>query len=134
VTDEHPDHDKMQHLFDKAIETDVAHHLIDRLALAWLVDRMTDGNLNVALDAFGDPGTRDAARAEYESLDDQERAELLAAIGPDVNEFTSDAIKRLWHSCRILGFDPETLDPKHVMLVAATLIGDATPTPDRNED
>jgi hypothetical protein len=119
--------DKMEDLFDRAVETDVARRLLDRLALAWLVDRMTSGKLNVALDAIDDPGTRAAAQAEFACLNDQQRAALLAAVVPDMNESISTAVRHLWHVSRVLNVDPEGLDPDHVALVAAIKLAQAKP-------
>ncbi len=69
------------------------------------------------------PGTQQAARAEFDALTDDERQQLLATVVPDAFGPLAEAIKRMTHACRVLGFDPDSLDPNHVALTAAALIG-----------
>ena len=123
----HQHHDGMEALFDEAIETNVALAIIDRLMYAWLTNRMTGGELKVGLEVFEKQGTREAAKAELDSLSDDDRGELGALVVPWVNNALSEAVLRLCHVARKLGFDPKTLDPKHVALIGAMLIGRRAP-------
>jgi hypothetical protein len=73
---------------------------------------------------MGDPGAYEAAQVELAELDDAGRQDLAQAVVPAWNNALSSAITYLWHVCRKLGYDPETLDPKHVSLVAAMFLGE----------
>lgn len=119
----HPDRDAMRELFDQAIETGPAKAAIDRLVYCALLGRLTGGDVKVALDAYADPGTVEAAIREMEELDDQERAELAVTVVPMWNTALSLAVNHLWHACRNLGYAPDGLGPDHVALVAAVFLG-----------
>jgi hypothetical protein len=127
MTDD-PDHPRMAELYDQAIDTDIAKQMVGRLAHCHIVNRLTNGDLNVAIDVMGDPGTDAAAQTEFDALNDQEREDLAALVRRDLTVAISGAILRLWHACRLLNHDPEGLDPRYVVLVASTLISDEADT------
>ena len=128
------DADQMRHLFDQATNTGPATAAIDRLVYCTLLDRLTNGNLDLALSTFAEPGTHQAALRELEELNDDERTELAGAAGPMWNQALSLAIRYLWHVCRTLGYNPEGLGPDHVALVASMFLGpDFTHLADVNE-
>ena len=115
--------DQMRHLFDQATNTGPATAAIDRLIYCTLLDRLTNGNLDLALSTFAEPGTHQAALRELEELNDDERTELVGNVVPMWNEALSLAIRYLWHVSRTLGYNPEGLDPKHVALVGTMFLG-----------
>jgi hypothetical protein len=86
------------------------------------LDRITDGNLNIALDAFANPGTVDAALAELETLDDDQRNELAARVCPMWNDALSRSIVLMYRACRRLGYDADGLNGEHLALLASILL------------
>jgi hypothetical protein len=118
------EHDQMRDLFNRAMDTGPAIAALDRLVYCYIVDRLTNGDTITALDVFADDGTSEAATRELDALDDQGRADLAAKVIPLWNTALSLAVLHLWHTCRRLGFDPESLDPKHIALVASVFLGD----------
>jgi len=121
---EHPDHDAMAALYDRAIETTIAKHIVGRLAHCHLIERLTGDNTRLAFDMVNDPGAQDACKAEFDALTEPEIEELQAQVRSYVQPAFSDAIMRLWHACTILELDPEDIDPRYVALVASTLISE----------
>jgi hypothetical protein len=113
----------MAELYNRAFETGPAHAAIDRLVYCHILNRITNGDLETALDVYAEPGTVQAAEQELEDLNDEERAELVVAVVPMWNMALSLAVKYLWHACRKLGYDPAGLGPDHVALVGSVFLG-----------
>ncbi len=122
MTNEHPDHEQLAELFSRAASTEPAIAALDRLVYCHLLDRITDGNLNVAIAQFNDPGTIDAARAELEALSDTERDRLAAVVCPEWSEALSRAVELMFNACRRLGCDPDGLGGDHLALFASILL------------
>jgi len=111
---------QMQAIFDGAIDTDVTLKAIDFMCRARLLLDIAD--VNVAKDVIHKPGGRKAAEREWAEIP----SEKLDAVAREVMDHwamcTTQAVKRLYHAATVLGFQPDTLDPKHVALTAATYL------------
>jgi hypothetical protein len=64
------------------------------------------------------PAGREASSREYDELSDDERRELLETIAQHWCLNVNLAVRKLWHAACVLGFQPDTLDPKHVATTA----------------
>jgi hypothetical protein len=117
-----PDRDAMRDLFERAKASQPALCALDRLVYCHMLNRITDGNLTVALDQFADEGTVAAALAELEQLSEDEQAELIAEIAPVWNQSLSFVVIQLWRTCRQLGFDPAGINADYVALFASLFI------------
>jgi hypothetical protein len=115
--------DRMQHLYNQAMETGPARAALDRLVYCHLLTRLTNGDTETAVSVFTDPGAAEAANRELEGLDDTGRAELAATIVPTFHTALCLAINYLWRACTQLGYDPTTIDAKHVALLASVFLG-----------
>lgn len=118
------DTERMSALFDRAMDTGPANAALDRLIYCHLLDRMTDGNVELAMEEFGNPGTREAARREMQSLSRDDLEELGRTVTPMWCEALSHAVKVMWHACRRLGYDPDGLGPDHIALLGALFLGE----------
>ena len=49
-------------------------------------------------------------------------AQLHKLIGQHWTLNLNLAVRKLWHAAIVLGFQPDTLDPKHVAMTAATYL------------
>lgn len=115
---------QLQRLFDRAMEAGPTHAALDRLIYCHLLDRITSGNLEVALEEFAAPSTAEAALRELESLTDNEREELAQAVIPMWNAALSQAVIHMWSGCRRLGYDPEGLGGDHLAILGALFLGE----------
>ena len=84
------DTDLMRRLFDQAKDTGPAEAAIDRLIYCHLLERLTGGDMTVAMEQFADPGTAEAAMTEPEALPDHERAHVAGRV----SAMWSDALTR----------------------------------------
>jgi hypothetical protein len=116
------DNNLMRHLFDQATDTGPATAALDRLIYCHLLDRITGGNLAVAVDQFAKPGSVEAAAVELEQLDDNERKALAETVVPEWNEALSRAVVLMVRACRRLGYNPDGLGPDHLALLASVLL------------
>ena len=114
---------RMEILFNEAIKTDITTHAIDFLCRARLLLRITDHDPHVAKDAIHTAGGYEAASREWDALDQAQRVEIGNEVMDHWATVTTDAVRKLWHAAEVLGFKPDTIDPKHVALTAATYLG-----------
>jgi hypothetical protein len=117
------EHEQMCNLFDKALETGPAKTAIDRLVYCCVLNRLTNGDTELACSVFADPGTTKAALTELEALNDTERAEIAAFVCPTFNAALSLAVGYMHRACRQLGYDPAGLRPEHIALLASVFLG-----------
>ena len=80
------DTDLMRRLFDQAKDTGPAEAAIDRLIYCHLLERLTGGDMTVAMEQFADPGTAEAAMTELEALPDHERAHVAGRVSAMWND------------------------------------------------
>jgi hypothetical protein len=113
---------RMEILFNAAIKTTVTDHALEWMAAAELLLRIADDNIDVAKEAVFTPAGREAAAREFEALPYEQRKALVQQVLQHWAVNTSAAVKRLWHASEVLGFDPETIAPDAVALVAATYL------------
>jgi hypothetical protein len=72
-----------------------------------------------------DPGLmpfHEAARREFDQLSEDARDELRKVVGQHWSLNVNLAVRKLWHAATVLGFKPDTLDPQHVAMLAATYL------------
>jgi hypothetical protein len=127
-----PDDDDLTHgrelkaqeaLYEEVLDSNVTDHAVNWLARAHLLLRISGDTPELARDAIYTSGGFEAATREYQGLSDAERAELLKVIGATWAFVVAKAVRQLWHAAKVLWFQPETLDPKHVAMTAATYLG-----------
>jgi hypothetical protein len=123
MTDQRSDHDAMRALFDQAIETGPARAAIDRLVYCCVLDRLTNGDQQLAATMFAEPGTAEAAVRELEGLDDTDLRELAAFVCPTFNAALSLAVVYMHKACKQLGYDPAGLGPDHIAILASVFLG-----------
>ncbi len=111
---------QMQAIFDEAIDTDVTLKAIDFMCRARLLIDIAD--VNVAKDVIHKPGGREAAEREWAEIPSEKREAVAQEVMDHWAMCTTQAVKRLYHAAAVLGFQPDTLDPKHVALTAATYL------------
>lgn len=122
-----PDHiEAMSALYDRVIDSPVTHVGVDWLARAILLLRIADHDVDLAGEVVHQDAGREAARREYDTLEDQDRRALTAEVCEHWASCVRDAILRLWHACGALQIDPVNLQPDHVALFAATLLNGAS--------
>ena len=114
--------EQLQRLFDRAQDTGPANAALDRLVYCHLLNRVTAGDVNAALEVFGNPGAVDATITELEQLSTEEREGLAASVGPMWSHALSRAVILMWRACRRLGYDPEGLGGDHLALLASVLL------------
>ncbi len=128
ITPTHPDRDLLRRLFNRAMEAGPTTAAINRLLYCHMLDRITAGDLNIALEQFSDPGTVDAALAELDSLSDDERERLAKSVCPIWNDALSRSVVLMYRACRRLGYDAEGLNGEHLAILASILLcSDDTP-------
>jgi hypothetical protein len=110
-------------LFDEALETGPARAAIDRLVYCCVLDRLTNGDQQLAASMFADAGTAEAVVRELEELDDEDLRELAAYVCPAFNAALSLAVNHMYPACRQLGYDPTRLGPDHLALLASVFLG-----------
>jgi hypothetical protein len=115
---------RMEVLFHAAFKSAVTDHALEWLASAQLLLGIANNDLDVAGEAFHAPAGRAAAAREFEALPVEQRKALVQQITAHWSVNTSAAVKRLWHAAEVLGFDPETIAPDAVALVAATYLSE----------
>ena len=127
-----PDDDDLGHgrelkaqeaLYEEVLDSTVTEHAVNWLCRAHMLLRISGDTPETARDAIHTPGGVHAATREYRSLSDTERAELHQEIGAAWSFVVGKAVRQLWHAAKVLGFQPDTLDPKHVAMTAATYLG-----------
>jgi hypothetical protein len=117
------DEDQLQRLYDRAMDSGPTKAALTKLTYCYMLDRITSGNLELALDTYADDGTAEAAMREMEALTEEEQADLAATIAPTWNQALGRAVLHLWHACRTLGYDPEGLGGDHLALVGSMFVG-----------
>ncbi len=119
-----------EQLYKAALDTPVTRQATDWLAIAYLVDRVTNSNVEAAKTVIHKPAALDVARREFDDLNDEERHALLRVVGVHWAAVVSEAVRRLRHAAGVLKIDPDTIDPEHVALTAAMLLGEQPPDVD----
>jgi hypothetical protein len=123
MTDPAPDHLKaMAKLYDKAIDSEVTSHALDFLCRAQLLLDIASDDPETAKSFIHTDAGRAAALREYKELTDDDREELHKAISQHWSLNLNLAVRKLWHDAHVLGFQPDSLDPKHVAMTAATYL------------
>jgi hypothetical protein len=115
---------RMETLFHAAFATTVTDHALEWMASAQLLLRIANDDTDVAGEAIHTLAGREAASREFEALPIEQRKALVKEITGHWAVNTSAAVKRLWHAAEVLGFDPETIAPDAVALVAATYLSE----------
>jgi hypothetical protein len=90
---------------------------VDFLARAHLLTQIAD--LETATEFIHKPEGSEAARREWDDLNDDDRKGITELVAKHWSLNVNLAVRRLWHAAEVLGFQADTLDPKHVALVAA---------------
>jgi hypothetical protein len=123
MTDHQPDHfEAMSNLYDQVMDSDVTVHAVDFICRAQLLMDIAGDDTDTAKSVIHTDAGREASIREYESVSDEDRHELLQVVGQHWSLNVHAAVKKLWHAATVLGFKPDTLDPKHVALTAATYL------------
>ncbi len=112
----------MSRLYEEVIASDVSLHAVSFLACARLLTDIAGDDLNAVKNVIHRPAGFEAAAREYERLADDARRALHEQVGAHWNVNVNLAIRKLWHAAGVLHFQPDTIDPKHVALVAATYL------------
>ncbi len=112
----------MSRLYDEVLDSDVSVHAVNFLAIARLLCDIAGSDLHAAAAVIHEPAGLEAARSEYEHLTDEDRRELHEQIAEHWSLNVNLAVRKLWHAAAVLNFQPDTLDPKHVAMVAATYL------------
>jgi hypothetical protein len=107
-------------LYDEVINSPVTDHAIDFLCRTKMLLRITDDQHEPVLPVLHTAAGRQAALREYKQLSDDEHAELLELVSQHWSLNVNLAVRKMWHAAEVLGFRGDTLDPKHVAMVAAT--------------
>ena len=110
----------MSRLYDEVLDSDVTRHAVDFLARARLLLDIAGSDLAAAAAVIHAPAGLEATRSEYDQLSDEDRHELHQEVGQHWSLNVNLAVRKLWHAASVLRFRPDTMDPKHVALVAAT--------------
>jgi hypothetical protein len=121
-------------LYEEALDSTVTEHAINWLCRAHMLLRISGDNMEAAQGTIHSPGGIEAATREYRGLSDTERSELLQEIGDTWAFAVGKAVRTLWHAARVPGFKPDTLDPKHVAMTAATYLGSQDQKPAAGDD
>ena len=107
-------------LYEEVRDSPVTAHAVDFLARAHLLTEIAD--LETAKEFIHSDAGREAARREWDDLTDDDRKEITIVVAKHWSLNVNLAVRRLWHAAAVLGFQPDTLDPKHVAMVAATYL------------
>ncbi len=106
-------------LYEAALDSPVTATAVDFLARAHLLTDITGDDLEAAREAIHTEAGKVAAKREHDALSDEERAKLTNAVAQHWSLNVNLAVRRMWHAATVLGFQPDTLDPKHIAMVAA---------------
>src|SRR4051794_19412540 len=109
-------------LYDAALETDITHHALEFLCRSQMLLRITDDNEDTAGSFVHTETGREAARKEWEHLGEGQRDDVKHIITNHWSLNLNLAVRRMWHAASVLGFKGDTLDPKHVAMLAAIYI------------
>ena len=109
-------------LFDAAMETPVTTSAIDFLWRSHLLVKIADDDLDAARSVIHTAAGSEAARREWDQLSHDEQVEVASAAGQHWNLNLNLAVRKMFHAANVLGFQGDTLDPKHVAIVAATYL------------
>jgi hypothetical protein len=109
-------------LYDQVIDSNVTRNAIEFLCRCQMLLKIAGDDLDAVLPVVHTPAGQEAARREYEQLADDERDELHTVVGQHWSLVVNLAVRRMFHAAQVLGFKADTLDPKHVAMVAATYI------------
>ena len=109
-------------LYDEVLESPVTDHAVDFLCRAQLLLRIADDQPEAAKDVIHSDAGHQAALREYEQLSDDDRQKVHESVAQHWSLNVNLAVRKLWHAAEVLGFKADTLDPKHVAMVAATYI------------
>lgn len=112
----------MSKLYDDAIDTEVSTHAMDFMARAQLLMDIAGDDIEAAKGSIHTGAGREAAMREYDELSDDDRHELLEVVAQHSALNLNLAVRKLWHAANVLGFKPDTLDPMHVAMTAATYL------------
>src|SRR3954454_6095191 len=103
-------------LYDAAIDTPVTTSALDLLCRAEMLTRISP-DLDDVKPIVHSAAGHQAARREWDQLSDDDRAEVLEIISQHWSLNLNLAIRKMWHAASVLGFQADSLDPKHVALV-----------------
>jgi hypothetical protein len=106
-----------EELYEQVLDSPVTTHAVDFLARAHLLTQIAD--LETAKEFIHKPEGSEAARREWDDLNDDDRKGITELVAKHWSLNVNLAVRRLWHAAEVLGFQADTLDPKHVALVAA---------------
>lgn len=109
-------------LFEQALDTPVTDQALDFLSRAALLLRIADDDVDTIKPVIHSAAGRDAARLEFDQLSDDHLAELRERVCHHWSLNLNLAVRVLWHTANVLGFQATSLDPKHVALVAASYL------------
>jgi hypothetical protein len=115
---------RMEVLFNAAIKSSVTDHALEWLAAAQLLLRVADDDADVAREAISTPAGREAAAREFEALSGDQRKALVQRITAHWAVNRRPRSSGSGHAAEVLGFDPETIAPDAVALVAATYLSE----------
>jgi hypothetical protein len=107
-------------LYDEVLDSNVTTYAVDFLARAHLLTEIAD--METARVFIHKPEGAEACRREWDDLTDEGRSEITGLVAKHWSLNVNLAVRRLWHAAKVLGFQPDTLDPKHVAMVAATYL------------
>jgi hypothetical protein len=93
---------------------------VDFLARAHVLTEIAD--IETAKDFIHKPEGTEAVRREWDDMDNEGRKEVTGIVTQHWSLNVNLAVRRLWHAAQVLGYQPATLDPQHVALVAATYL------------
>lgn len=118
------DHEQaMSRLYDEVLDSSITERAVNFLARSHVLCEIAD--VEVAKDFVHRPEGREAARREWDDMDDDGRRAVTEMVAAHWSVNVNLAVRRLWHAARVLGFQPGTLDPQHVALVAASYLSRA---------
>jgi hypothetical protein len=107
-------------LYDRALDTPVTTAAIDFLCRSQMLLRITEDQLDPALEVVHSDAGHAAARREWDQLSEDERIEVARVAAQQWDLNLNLAVRRMFHAANVLGFKGDSLDPKHVAIVAAT--------------
>jgi hypothetical protein len=107
-------------MYNDVLDSPVTKHAIDFLCRTQMLLRITDDKLDAAAEFLHSIAGHEAALREYEQLNDDDRDDLHQLVVGHWSLNVNLAVRKMWHAAEVLGFQADTLDPKHVAMVAAT--------------
>jgi hypothetical protein len=112
----------MSKLYDEVLDSKVTDHAIEFLCRAQLLLDITGDDLETARGFIHTDAGREAVRREWDDMDDDGRKDITEIVSQHWSLNVNLAVRKLWHAANVLGFQPTTLDPKHVAMTAATYL------------